>query len=149
MRSLCSAWVQIRNSDNRSAALDQLDQQNHQRKHQQNMDEPAKRIRTHESNRPQNEQDYKDRPKHRYHLPVLIATVTTDHFDAALWCAVVRSQMIGKVKKEAKVLAAAQVTRKGICATKAAQYIRLVRALNTVGDLGFELISSPKNAHPR
>jgi hypothetical protein len=72
-----------------SAALNQLDQQNHYCKDQQNMDEPAKRVRTHEPNCPQNKQNHKNRPKHRYHLPAIVSTVTTDHLDAVALNAVV------------------------------------------------------------
>jgi hypothetical protein len=48
----------------RSATGEKLDQQNHQRHYQQQMNEPSKRVGSDNSQCPQNKKDYKDRPKH-------------------------------------------------------------------------------------
>jgi hypothetical protein len=83
------------------------------------MDEPAKRVRTHEPNCPQNKQNHKNRPKHRYHLPAIVSTVTTDHLDAVVLSAVVCRYAIRNMKKLGHNMQIRRITRGVFCATKA------------------------------
>jgi hypothetical protein len=53
-----------------STALDQIDDQNHDSDHQEDMDESAKGIGGNQSQKPQNQQNYKDSPKHTIVLSV-------------------------------------------------------------------------------
>jgi hypothetical protein len=52
-------------SDGWSAAGYQLDQQYHDRDYQKNVDETAHGVRTDESEQPQNQENHKNRPKHK------------------------------------------------------------------------------------
>jgi hypothetical protein len=52
-------------SDGWSAAGYQLDQQYHDRDYQKNVNEPAQGVRTNESEQPQNQENHKNRPKHK------------------------------------------------------------------------------------
>jgi hypothetical protein len=53
-----------------STALDQIDDQNDDSDHQENMNESAHGVGAHQSQKPQNEQNYKDSPKHTIVLSV-------------------------------------------------------------------------------
>jgi hypothetical protein len=69
-------------SECRSAACNKLQNQNDYRQHKQYVDESAQRIRTHQSEQPQYKKNYKDCPKHTYHLlrPLFLVASTTDHW---------------------------------------------------------------------
>ena len=48
----------------RAPALDDADQDDRQRDHQQDVDEPTQRVRRHHSEQPEHQQDHEDRPEH-------------------------------------------------------------------------------------
>src|ERR1039457_3017223 len=62
----------------RSSARYQLDNQHHQRKHQENVNESAEGVAAHEAKQPQNQEDHKDCPEHFLYLPQLLPISTTE-----------------------------------------------------------------------
>ena len=51
-------------SNDRPSPADQLDEKNNQRKHEQNVNEPAQRVAADNTKQPQNKEDYKYCPEH-------------------------------------------------------------------------------------
>jgi hypothetical protein len=51
--------------NHRPASTDELDEQDHERDHEQNVDEPSQGVGADDSKQPKNQQDYKDSPEHR------------------------------------------------------------------------------------
>src|ERR1700689_5380940 len=73
---------------NCSSAADQLDDQNHQRNDQQNMDVPRNYVESNEADQPKYQQHQENRPKHVYFsLPQSLATLYFGAF-ALKWVAV-------------------------------------------------------------
>jgi len=60
-------------SGNHASALKDPNQQDHHSQDQQKVDKSTKRVRGHDSQQPQNDQDYKDCPKHAGPLFVLLS----------------------------------------------------------------------------
>jgi hypothetical protein len=54
----------LRRSERWSATCKKLDQEYYHGHHQENVDKSAQRVRAHESQQPQNQQNHKNRPKH-------------------------------------------------------------------------------------
>jgi hypothetical protein len=50
----------------RTAALDQIDNQHYDGKHKQEVNEPAQGIGADQSKQPENQQNHKDCPQHRF-----------------------------------------------------------------------------------
>ncbi len=55
-------------SERRSAPAEEIDQQDHNGEHQENVNEATERVRAHQTQQPQHQENYKNRPKHRSHL---------------------------------------------------------------------------------
>jgi hypothetical protein len=65
-RSLMGCWIGVfgRFSDYRSPSADQLENQGDDRQNQQYVDESAHGIAAHNTQQPEHQQNYKNRPKH-------------------------------------------------------------------------------------
>src|SRR5688500_9359249 len=57
-----------------STAAHEPDDEQHERDHEQHIDEVAHRVAADESEQPQNKQNHRDRKKHRSLLPLLFST---------------------------------------------------------------------------
>jgi hypothetical protein len=64
-----------RRSNNRSSSADQLDKKNNQRNHKQDMNESAQRVTAHDSEQPQDQEDYKNCPEHLLNLPLSLSAL--------------------------------------------------------------------------
>jgi hypothetical protein len=71
--------------DHRPSPGDQLDEKHNQCNDQQDVNEPTQRIAAHNAQQPQNQEDYKDCPKHRPYLPRSLSQTSNNlTLDAAL-----------------------------------------------------------------
>ena len=63
---------------NRPAALNDPDQDDDDREHQQDVDEPAQRIRRHQTEQPQDDENYGDGPKQiHFALPSKVSSCSS------------------------------------------------------------------------
>jgi hypothetical protein len=114
-------------SNNWSAALDETDQQNHNCNYEQKVDIAAKRVRTHQSQQPQDEQDYENCPQHFSPPGDRFAIATTVGFDARSPGAVARFIAIPGAIKIGQINVEMRITRLLFCATKARGKAALTR----------------------